>query len=74
MAEEPYANIREVLGDLIGRPLLDITQHDEEYFQQTGRVFVDLMFNEGNVLRFYVEDQGFVLNPTDEGELERFGG
>jgi len=72
-ANEEYSTIREILGEFIGTKIIEITQHDQEYFQRTGRSFVDLMLDSGDVLRFYVEDQGLCVNPTDESEEERFG-
>lgn len=72
--EEEYANIREIIPEeIIGAKVLDITQHDEEYFKMTGRSFIDLMFDTGDVIRFYVQDQGLAINPTEECEKERFG-
>lgn len=70
MPEEPYANIREIIGELIGAKIVDITQHDQEYFERTGRSFVDLMFDTGNVLRIYVWDKtAMALDPEDEKEV-----
>ena len=75
MADDSYANIREILGDFIGRRLLEITQHDEEYFVRTGRSFIDFMFEDGDVLRFYLcgEKSCLAVNPTEESEREKFG-
>lgn len=73
--EEPYSNIRNIIGELIGKRVLEITQHDPEYFERTGRSFVDLMFESGDVLRIYVhgDETAMCLNPTEEGETEIFG-
>jgi hypothetical protein len=74
MAESGYSNIREILGEFIGHRIVEITQHDEEYFQRTGRSFADLMFDSGDVLRIYcLTDIPMIINPTDENEDEAFG-
>jgi len=56
MTDEPYANIREILGHLIGRTLIEITQHDKEDFLNGEDSFVELMFNDGNTLKFFALD------------------
>ena len=70
-----YANIRELIGEFIGQKVIEITQHDEEYFKRTGRSFIDLMFDSGDVLRIYVlidDLPGVAVNPTEEMEKELF--
>ena len=71
---EEYANIRGIIGEFVGQKVLDITQHDEEYFKRTGRSFVDFMFDSGDVLRIYITGGGICMsvNPDDETEEEAF--
>ncbi len=49
---EHYATIREKLGWLVGRRVLDVTQQDEEDYQETGEAYVMLMFDDGSTLKF----------------------
>ena len=56
---ETYSNIREILGHLIGRKLVEITQHDEDEFLEDGRSYVQLMFEDGDHIKFFVGDDGF---------------
>lgn len=68
-----YATVREFLGEFVGRRVVDITQHDPEFFLENSMTFVDLMFDSGDVLRFY-QQQGvcFAINPDTDGEAEIF--
>lgn len=47
------SNIRELLSHLIGKTLMDITQDDPD---EEGDRFVELMFDDGNTLRFFTLD------------------
>lgn len=68
-----YATVRDHLGRFVGRTIVDVTQHDEEYFRETGRAFVDLMFDSGDVIRFYAPSGlCFAVNPSTDGEEEIF--
>lgn len=51
---EGYANIRELIGEFIGKTVIDVSQHDEEDWAATGAGFVVLMFSDGSLLKFYV--------------------
>lgn len=53
MAETDTGNIREILGRLIGKKLIDISQHDQEDLK-TLDSFIQLMFDDGCTLRFYI--------------------
>lgn len=69
-SEEPYANVREFLGSLIGKTLIDVTQHDIADFERNDEAFVMLMFDDGSLLKFDMgDDSGFVLIPpgVEEG-------
>src|SRR6185295_1605977 len=63
-----YSNIREILGDFVGKKLLDITQHDIEEYQDGNESFVMLMFEDGSWIKFPIGDPGFVFNETGEDD------
>jgi hypothetical protein len=62
MASDQYVTIREILGDLIGRTVVDVTQHDAAEFQAGESAYVMLMFDDGNYVKFPVGDEGFDHN------------
>lgn len=69
MAASEYATIRDHLKELVGHKLIEITQHDAEYFREHGVGFVDLMFEGGNVLRLWSlhgDEPFLVINPEGE--------
>lgn len=66
MEEEIYSNIRSILNELIGKRLVDITQHDEDEFAETQKSYVMLMFEDGNYVKFFVGDDGFCHNCDEE--------
>jgi len=47
-----YVTIREHMGRFIGRRVVEITQHDEDEYLDTGRAYVMLMFDDGATLKF----------------------
>lgn len=54
-----YANIRQILGNAIGKRIIDITQQDREDFERDGRCFVMFMLEDGCYIRFDLgEDSG----------------
>ena len=57
--DQPYSNIREILGWAIGQRIVEITQHDQDEFEEEG-AFVMLMFESGGYIRFPVDEAGFV--------------
>jgi hypothetical protein len=63
MSEEPYANIRTILGQFIGQKLVDITQHDEEEWADGKEAYICLMFEGGGTITIPIGDDG--LNYTD---------
>lgn len=68
MAEE-YATVRDHLGSLIGKTLIDVTQHDQEDWEQRGEAFVVLMFSDGSSVKFPTGDLAFVVDgPAAEEE------
>lgn len=74
MAEEPektYDNIREILGSLIGAKVVDITQHDHDELVETKKGFIQIHFDNGEYLKFFIGDDGFdhnCLEVVDEAE------
>jgi hypothetical protein len=68
-------NIRELLGHLVGKRLMEITQEDEDH---EGDRFIDLLFEDGNSLRFYMTDSehyigGFPFSFSDPNDEEDDG-
>jgi hypothetical protein len=62
-------NIRELLGHLKGQRLMEITQEDEGH---EGDRFIDLLFEDGNSLRFYLTNSehyigGYPFSFSDPG-------
>jgi hypothetical protein len=53
---DTYANIREILGFLIGQKVVDITQEDKEDREAGRDSFVELLFENGATLKFFVLD------------------
>ena len=61
---ESYANIRDgsLLGPILQQRIVEITQHDEEEFHETGEGFVCLHFENGYTLRLAItEEEGRIL-------------
>jgi hypothetical protein len=56
--DAPYANIRQILGYLIGKRIVDVTQHDREDFDTEGS-YVMLLMEGGHYLKVPVGDDGF---------------
>lgn len=63
---EPYANIREILGQFIGQKLVEITQHDEQDWIEGTGAYICLMFEQGGTLTVPIGDEG--LDYTDGTE------
>jgi hypothetical protein len=57
--EEVYANIRQILGHLVGQRVVDVTQHDRDEWDETGQSYVMIQFASGSWVKFYVGDAGF---------------
>lgn len=58
---EPYANVRELLGALIGRRVLDVTQQDEADWLAGDEAHVMIMFDDGSWVRVYPDRDGRIL-------------
>lgn len=63
-----YANIRELLGGLVGARVADVTQHDKEDWDRDRSSFVQFTFDDGRWIRFPVSDAGFHTGDCD-GEI-----
>ncbi len=61
---EEYSNVREILGPFIGKTIAEVTQHDEEEFEEDQLSYVQLHFSDGSWLKFYIMDEeyGFVVH------------
>lgn len=71
MDEQTYSNIRDILGELIGKKLVDITQHDKEEYDETQDAYIMLMFEDGCYLKFYVDERGLHHNcGPDQEEID----
>lgn len=71
MPDDTYANIRELLGSFVGKRLEDVTQHDLDEYIETGRTYVTLMFEGGDIVTFNTGDrtcthEAFVINYAEE--------
>jgi hypothetical protein len=56
-----YVTVREKLGWVTGRKVIDITQQDEEEYLETGEAYVVLMFDDGSTLKFPVEKRAITI-------------
>lgn len=52
--EEGYATVRELLGCILGRTVVEVTQHDEDEFMETGQAYISMHFDNGTVVTFPV--------------------
>lgn len=68
MGSGQFGNIREVLGVLIGRTVVDITQHDPEEFDEDGNVYIQFHFDNGDYVKIYVGSEGFSHSCVEESD------
>lgn len=71
--EAPYVNIRDILGPLLGKEVVAITQHDKDEFSATQDAYVELLFNNGFVVRFHIGDAGFDVESPDAADEDISG-
>lgn len=64
-----YTNIRKILGSLIGRTLVDITQHDQEEFAENQQSFIQFHFDNGEYVKIPIGDDGFHHNCGDDDDV-----
>ena len=58
-SEDGYANIRGFLGYLIGKRLVDITQHSLAEWNANGEGYVMLAFEDGSWIKFSLCERGY---------------
>lgn len=58
MKEGDYSNVRDFLGGLVGKRVLDVSQHDREEFAETRQSYIMLMFEDGITMKIPVGDEG----------------
>ena len=63
---ESYANIRSILGYLIGRTVTDVTQHDKDEWDSEKACYIMLMFDDGSWLKVPVGNDGFDHSGEEE--------
>lgn len=49
-------NIRDVFGGFIGLKIVDISQHDKSEWEEEGKVYIHLLFDNGWTLQFNLND------------------
>jgi len=57
--EQQYATIRQIIGSVIGRRIVDVTQQDQDEWDETRQAYVMLHLDDGSSLKFPVGDEGF---------------
>lgn len=72
--DETYANIRDddLLGPLVGQRVIEITQHDQEEFEEDHVSYIALHFENGYTLTFQINDDcHFTISaPGDDEEAD----
>jgi hypothetical protein len=61
-----FDNIRQVLGSLIGKTVVDITQHDADEWEETRASYIQFHFDNGDYVRIYVGSEGFTHSCVEE--------
>lgn len=58
-----FANIRnpDLLGPIIGSTVVDVTQEDQEQWEEEGLSFICLHFSNGYTVTFPISDEGFKI-------------
>jgi hypothetical protein len=64
---EEYSNVREMLGGFIGKRIAEITQHDEDEWAEDQLSYVQLHFEDGSYLKFYIMDDDYGFDVHTEG-------
>lgn len=63
--EEDYSTVRDLVGEFIGKRVVDITQHDPDEWAEEQKAYVMLMFEDGTWLQFFIGENGFRSNRDD---------
>lgn len=65
---DTHRNIREILGEFIGKTVMDVSQHDDPE-----PAFVQLTFTDSTWVRFPVSEDGFDAHVGDDHRPTRCG-
>lgn len=60
-----YSNVRDIFAEFIGQTVVDITQHDEQEWAETGEAYILLMFGNGATIKITVEEGNIELADYD---------
>lgn len=52
--------VRDILGHLKGRTIIEIVQHDPDDFERSGECYVEILLDDGSYVRFPIGDEGFM--------------
>lgn len=63
--KEDGENVRRFLGHFINLRVIDITQQDDEEFEENGESRVYFHFENGECASFPVNEDGFTIHDTD---------
>jgi hypothetical protein len=67
--DRPYSQVRHLLGNFIGKRIVDITQQDEEEFKQTGKAYIAFHFENGGTIE--IEDKSLSIeDPEHPGPFD----
>lgn len=69
-----YSNIRQILGLVIGKKLVDITQHDKDEFRETGQSYIQFHFEDGIYIKIPIGEDGFHHNCDEENDNAKDSG
>lgn len=73
MGSGQFGNIRQILGVLIGKRVVDITQHDPEEFDETKQCFIQFHFDNGDYVKIYVGSEGFTHSCEEDSDDAQAG-
>lgn len=59
-------NAREALAEFIGQRLIEVTQNDPEEFQETGKMYIMLMFENASLLQITMDPKDFSVQDADD--------
>lgn len=73
MDDDRYASVRDpgILGRMIGATVVDITQHDQDEFEEDGESFVAFHFSNGYTVTFPFDadaDLVFTIEPNPDDD------
>jgi hypothetical protein len=51
-----YATVRDIFREFIGQTVVDITQHDQDEWEETGEGYILLMFGNGATIKITVAE------------------